>query len=50
MKKLIFVLAFFTLSCNNEEKSSENSVPKAEAPVIDSSYVGDTVDVRKPIK
>jgi hypothetical protein len=50
MKKLIFVLAFFALSCNNEEKSSETNVPKAQTPVIDSSYVGDTVDVRKPIK
>jgi len=50
MKKLIIVLALFALACNNEEKSAEKEVYKAEVPVIDSLQVEDSVDVRTPIK
>ena len=56
MKKLIIVLALFALACNNEEKSVEKEVYKAEVPVIDSLhvedslYVADSVDVLEPIK
>lgn len=56
MKKLLIVLALFALACNNEEKSAEKEVYKAEVPVIDSLpvedslHIGDSVDVREPIK